>query len=124
MVHNIYSRNIYNFFTLLIMQLVGRPKIWHHRCPPGHAFDKESNKCDLEENVDMEGCKCDTCGTSLDILAQCKDLPDRSFIRDDPDCSGYWLCRHYREGRFELISIKVWLIISTVEIYAISSSFL
>ena len=107
------------------MQLVGSAKIGVYRpCPPYTYFDNESNRCDIEENVDMEGCKCDTCGTSLDILAQCKDLPDRSFIRDDPDCSGYWLCRHYREGRFELISIKVWLIISTVEIYAISSSFL
>ena len=38
------------------MQLVGSPKIFHHRCPPGHAFDKESNKCDWEENVDFKGC--------------------------------------------------------------------
>ena len=39
------------------MQLVGRPKIFHHRCPvTTWAFDKESNKCDWEENVDMEGC--------------------------------------------------------------------
>lgn len=105
------------------MQLVGRPKIWHHRCPPGHAFDKESNKCDLEENVDMEGCKCDTCGTSLDILAQCKDLPDRSFIRDDLDCSVFWLCRHGRGGRFEFISKEIWCIISTLEMCAISSAF-
>ena len=109
------------------MQLVGRPKIGRlHRCPPGHAFDKESNKCDWEENVDdMEGCnEINQLGTSPDILAQCKDLPDRSFIRDDPDCSAFWYCRHGRGGRFESISIKIWCIISTVETYAISSSFL
>jgi len=80
----------------------GRPKIGRlHRCPPGHAFDKESNKCDWEENVDdMEGCnEINQLGTSPDILAQCKDLPDRSFIRDDPDCSAFWYCRHGRGGR-------------------------
>ena len=58
------------------------------------------------------------------VLAKCKDLPDGSLIRDDPDCTGYWICRHGKEGRFELISKKVGCIISTVEIYAISSSFL
>ena len=56
MAHYIYGRNICNFFILLIMQLVGSPKIFHHRCPPGHAFDKESNKCDWDENVDFKGC--------------------------------------------------------------------
>ena len=87
------------------MQLVGRPKIFHHRCPPGHAFDKESNKCDLEENVDdIEGCHGIELGTSPEILAKCKDLPDKSFIRDDPDCSAFWYCRHGSGGRFELIS--------------------
>ena len=38
------------------MQLVGRPKIFHHRCPNGWSFDKESKRCDWDENVDMEGC--------------------------------------------------------------------
>ena len=57
------------------MQLVGRPKIGRlHRCPPGHAFDKKSNKCDLEENVDdMEGCNgMKLSGNCLKLLANQK----------------------------------------------------
>ena len=39
------------------MQLVGSAKIGSYRpCPKYKYFDKESNKCDWEENVDMEGC--------------------------------------------------------------------
>ena len=57
MVHNVYSRNICNFFILLIMQLVGSAKIGRYRpCPKYKYFDKESNKCDWDENVDFKGC--------------------------------------------------------------------
>ena len=39
------------------MQLVGSAKIGVYRpCPPYTYFDNESNRCDIEENVDMEGC--------------------------------------------------------------------
>ena len=58
------------------------------------------------------------------LQAKCKDLPDGSLIRDEPGCTGFWVCWHHRDGRFELIIKEEWCIMYTVEIYAISSSFL